>query len=161
MSGLVKYQDEIGLIADVELLKKLFSTPYTRAGLSLEVQRIGDTLVLKPSPGWVFFYKILFCFVNLLSNVILFLWCRPEVDEDEGCKTQLDESLYQSFVTQSLRSEDSEESRRRLFICQLGDIQMLVGSKLHRFRNEEELDVNLLLLDVSKRVSKLSIYMWM
>ncbi|XP_056847258.1 uncharacterized protein LOC108818112 isoform X2 [Raphanus sativus] len=130
VSGLVKYQDEIGLIADVELLKKLFSTPYTRAGLSLEVQRIGDTLVLKPSPG-------------------------PEVDEDEGCKTQLDESLYQSFVTQSLRSEDSEESRRRLFICQLGDIQMLVGSKLHRFRNEEELDVNLLLLDVSKRLSRL------
>ncbi|RID71538.1 hypothetical protein BRARA_C03471 [Brassica rapa] len=138
VSGLLG--NDIDLIAHVDVLKNLFATPYTNAALSLLVQRIGDTLVLKPTPG---------------------------ADETHQ---NLDESLFQNFATQSLRTpscrcpptydafQSSSSERVKpggLFSCHFDNLQMLVVSEQHLFRNGKDVDVSLNLLDVSKEVTLL------
>eukprot|EP00897_Mesotaenium_endlicherianum_P006055 jgi/Mesen1/5478/ME000276S04614 len=46
VSGLATYGDEIDVIAPVEILKQIFKTPYSKAGLSVAVHRVGGTLIL-------------------------------------------------------------------------------------------------------------------
>lgn len=46
VSGVVEYGDEIDVIAPVDILKQIFKIPYSKARLSIAVQRIGQTLVL-------------------------------------------------------------------------------------------------------------------
>ncbi|XP_047306508.1 erythroid differentiation-related factor 1-like [Impatiens glandulifera] len=46
VSGLAEYGDEIDIIAPTEILKQIFKIPYSKARLSIEVRRIGQTLVL-------------------------------------------------------------------------------------------------------------------
>lgn len=46
MSGLVEYGDEIDVIAPADILKQIFKMPYSKARLSVAVQRVGQTLVL-------------------------------------------------------------------------------------------------------------------
>ncbi|KAL5558461.1 hypothetical protein UlMin_034672 [Ulmus minor] len=50
VSGLVEYGDEIDVIAPVDILKQIFKIPYSKARLSIEVHRIGQTLVLNTGP---------------------------------------------------------------------------------------------------------------
>lgn len=52
VSGLVEYGDEIDVIAPADILKQIFKMPYSKARLSIEVHRIGQTLVL--NTGFVF-----------------------------------------------------------------------------------------------------------
>lgn len=65
MSGLVEYGDEIDVIAPVDVLKQIFKIPYSKARVSIAVQRVGQTLVL--NPGCVFF----FYFKRLIISLIL------------------------------------------------------------------------------------------
>lgn len=51
VSGLAEYGDEIDIIAPVDILKQIFKIPYSKARVSIAVQRVGQTLVL--NPGWV------------------------------------------------------------------------------------------------------------
>lgn len=46
--GLVEYGDEIDVIAPVDILKQIFKIPYSKARVSIAVQRVGQTLVLNP-----------------------------------------------------------------------------------------------------------------
>ncbi|KAL6269596.1 hypothetical protein ACE6H2_026507 [Prunus campanulata] len=50
VSGLVEYGDEIDVIAPADILKQIFKMPYSKARLSIEVHRIGQTLVLNTGP---------------------------------------------------------------------------------------------------------------
>lgn len=53
VSGLTDYGDEIDVIAPADILKQIFKIPYSRARLSITVQRIGKTLVL--NTGYILF----------------------------------------------------------------------------------------------------------
>ena len=46
VAGLVDYGDEIDVIAPADILKQIFKMPYSKARLSIAVQRVGQTLVL-------------------------------------------------------------------------------------------------------------------
>ncbi|CAH9136770.1 unnamed protein product [Cuscuta epithymum] len=50
VSGLVKYGDEIDVIASTDILKQIFKIPYSKARLSVAVHRVGQTLVLNTGP---------------------------------------------------------------------------------------------------------------
>ncbi|KAM5562027.1 hypothetical protein ABKV19_017308 [Rosa sericea] len=50
VSGLVEYGDEIDVIAPADILKQIFKMPYSKARLSIAVQRIGHTLILNTGP---------------------------------------------------------------------------------------------------------------
>ncbi|XP_009345938.2 uncharacterized protein LOC103937717 [Pyrus x bretschneideri] len=50
VSGLVDYGDEIDVIAPADILKQIFKMPYSKARLSIAVQRVGQTLVLNTGP---------------------------------------------------------------------------------------------------------------
>lgn len=54
VSGLAEYGDEIDIIAPVDILKQIFKIPYSKARVSIAVQRVGQTLVL--NPGCASFY---------------------------------------------------------------------------------------------------------
>lgn len=46
VSGLTEYGDELDVVAPADILKQIFKMPYSKAQLSIAVQRIGDTLIL-------------------------------------------------------------------------------------------------------------------
>lgn len=46
VSGLTEYGDEIDVVAPADILKQIFKIPYSKAQLSVTVQRIGNTLIL-------------------------------------------------------------------------------------------------------------------
>jgi hypothetical protein len=46
VSALAGYEDQIDVIAPVELLKRIFKIPYSKARLSIAVHRVGQTLIL-------------------------------------------------------------------------------------------------------------------
>lgn len=46
MSGLAEYGDEIDVVAPTDILKQIFKIPYSKAQVSIAVNRIGDTLIL-------------------------------------------------------------------------------------------------------------------
>ena len=48
VSGVAEYGDEIDVIAPADILKQIFKIPYSKARLSIAVQRVGQTLVLNP-----------------------------------------------------------------------------------------------------------------
>uniref|UniRef100_A0A2P2J5X6 Uncharacterized protein LOC105108957 isoform X2 n=3 Tax=Rhizophora mucronata TaxID=61149 RepID=A0A2P2J5X6_RHIMU len=50
VTGLVEYGDEIDVIASADIVKQIFKMPYSKARLSIAVQRIGQTLVLNTGP---------------------------------------------------------------------------------------------------------------
>ncbi|KAI5060442.1 hypothetical protein GOP47_0024862 [Adiantum capillus-veneris] len=50
VSGLAGCGDQIDVIAPVEILKKIFKIPYSRARLSIAVHRVGQTLILNTGP---------------------------------------------------------------------------------------------------------------
>ncbi|KAF4362453.1 hypothetical protein G4B88_016036 [Cannabis sativa] len=50
VTGLAEYGDEIDVIAPADILKQIFKIPYSKARLSIAVQRIGQTLVLNAGP---------------------------------------------------------------------------------------------------------------
>ncbi|KAL3503864.1 hypothetical protein ACH5RR_033705 [Cinchona calisaya] len=50
VSGVVEYGDEIDIIAPADILKQIFKMPYSKARLSIAVQRVGQTLVLNTGP---------------------------------------------------------------------------------------------------------------
>ncbi|XP_058091225.1 uncharacterized protein LOC131237465 [Magnolia sinica] len=50
VSGLAEYGDEIDVVAPTDILKQIFKIPYSKARLSVAVQRIGQTLVLNTGP---------------------------------------------------------------------------------------------------------------
>lgn len=52
VSGLAGCGDQIDVIAPVEILKKIFKIPYSKARLSIAVHRVGQTLIL--NTGYVF-----------------------------------------------------------------------------------------------------------
>lgn len=60
VSGLVEYGDEIDVIAPADILKQIFKMPYSKARLSIAVQRIGQTLVLNTG----------FVYANLLMDYV-------------------------------------------------------------------------------------------
>ncbi|KAL0922770.1 hypothetical protein M5K25_006787 [Dendrobium thyrsiflorum] len=51
VSGLTEYGDEIDVVAPTDILKQIFKIPYSKAQLSVAVQRIGDTLILNAGPN--------------------------------------------------------------------------------------------------------------
>lgn len=51
VSGLTDYGDEIDVVAPTDILKQIFKIPYSKAQLSIAVQRIGDTLILNAGPN--------------------------------------------------------------------------------------------------------------
>ena len=46
MSGLAEYGDEIDVVAPADIMKQIFKIPYSKAQVSIAVNRIGDTLIL-------------------------------------------------------------------------------------------------------------------
>ncbi|KAH7436483.1 hypothetical protein KP509_05G021900 [Ceratopteris richardii] len=85
VSGLAGCGDQIDVIAPVEILKKIFKIPYSKARLSIAVQRVGQTLILNTG---------------------------PDVDEGDGAirtkKSQAkakEKSLFVKFAMQSVRAE--------------------------------------------------------
>jgi len=50
VSGLAEYGDEIDVIAPADILKQIFKIPYSKAQVSIAVNRIGDTLILNTGP---------------------------------------------------------------------------------------------------------------
>ncbi|GJN17016.1 hypothetical protein PR202_gb04054 [Eleusine coracana subsp. coracana] len=46
VSGLAEYGDEIDVIAPADIMKQIFKIPYSKAQVSIAVNRIGDTLIL-------------------------------------------------------------------------------------------------------------------
>ncbi|XP_020588843.1 uncharacterized protein LOC110030460 isoform X2 [Phalaenopsis equestris] len=50
VTGLTEYGDEIDVVAPTDILKQIFKIPYSKAQLSVAVQRIGDTLILNAGP---------------------------------------------------------------------------------------------------------------
>lgn len=50
VSGLAEYGDEIDVIAPTDILKQIFKIPYSKAQVSIAVNRIGDTLILNTGP---------------------------------------------------------------------------------------------------------------
>lgn len=69
VSGLVEYGDEIDVIAPADILKQIFKMPYSKARLSIAVQRIGQTLVL--NTGFVYASLLIhyFCVPYFLYNL--------------------------------------------------------------------------------------------
>eukprot|EP00250_Pteridium_aquilinum_P035430 c9400_g1_i1 orf=185-4822(+) len=85
VSGLAGCGDQIDVIAPVEILKKIFKIPYSKARLSIAVHRVGQTLILNTG---------------------------PDVDEGETLvRTKKDQakakekSLFLKFAMQSVRAE--------------------------------------------------------
>lgn len=85
VSGLAGCGDQIDVIAPVEILKKIFKIPYSKARLSIAVHRVGQTLILNTG---------------------------PDVDEGETLvrtkKSQAkakEKSLFLKFAMQSVRAE--------------------------------------------------------
>uniref|UniRef100_A0A0D3EWU9 EDRF1 N-terminal domain-containing protein n=1 Tax=Oryza barthii TaxID=65489 RepID=A0A0D3EWU9_9ORYZ len=50
VSGLAEYGDEIDVVAPTDILKQIFKIPYSKAQVSIAVNRIGDTLILNTGP---------------------------------------------------------------------------------------------------------------
>lgn len=50
VSGLAEYGDEIDVIAPADILKQIFKIPYSKAQVSIAVNRVGDTLILNTGP---------------------------------------------------------------------------------------------------------------
>ncbi|KAL5226627.1 hypothetical protein ABZP36_014892 [Zizania latifolia] len=50
VSGLAEYGDEIDVIAPTDILKQIFKMPYSKAQVSIAVNRIGNTLILNTGP---------------------------------------------------------------------------------------------------------------
>lgn len=46
VSGLAEYGDEIDVVAPADIMKQIFKIPYSKAQVSIAVNRIGDTLIL-------------------------------------------------------------------------------------------------------------------
>ncbi|KAI3919227.1 hypothetical protein MKW92_012795 [Papaver armeniacum] len=83
--GLSEYGDEIDVIGPTDILKQIFKMPYTKARLSVAVQRIGNTLVLNAG---------------------------PDIEEGERLvrrhssqSKSVDQSLFLNFAMQSVRAE--------------------------------------------------------
>ncbi|CAL4960208.1 unnamed protein product [Urochloa decumbens] len=50
VSGLAEYDGKIDVIAPADILKQIFKIPYSKAQVSIAVNRIGDTLILNTGP---------------------------------------------------------------------------------------------------------------
>jgi hypothetical protein len=46
VSGLAEYDGQIDVIAPADILKQIFKIPYSKAQVSIAVNRIGKTLIL-------------------------------------------------------------------------------------------------------------------
>ncbi|CAA7024320.1 unnamed protein product [Microthlaspi erraticum] len=88
VSGLVEYGDEIDVIAPVDVLKQIFKIPYSKARVSIAVQRVGQTLVLNPGPD-----------VEEGEKLI-----RRQKNQPK-CTKNVDESLFLNFAMHSVRME--------------------------------------------------------
>ncbi|VVB11601.1 unnamed protein product [Arabis nemorensis] len=88
VSGLVEYGDEIDVIAPVDILKQIFKIPYSKARVSIAVQRVGQTLVLNPGPD-----------VEEGEKLI------RKHNNQPKCTKKEDESLFLNFAMHSVRME--------------------------------------------------------
>ncbi|XP_010478954.1 PREDICTED: uncharacterized protein LOC104757866 [Camelina sativa] len=88
VSGLVEYGDEIDVIAPVDILKQIFKIPYSKARVSIAVQRVGQTLVLNPGPD-----------VEEGEKLI------RRHNNQPTCTKNVDESLFLNFAMHSVRME--------------------------------------------------------
>nr|VDD60337.1 unnamed protein product [Brassica oleracea] len=88
VSGLAEYGDEIDVIAPVDILKQIFKIPYSKARVSIAVQRVGETLVLNPGPDVEEGEKLIRRHKN-----------QPK------CTKNVDESLFLNFAMHSVRME--------------------------------------------------------
>ncbi|KAL1188627.1 hypothetical protein V5N11_009794 [Cardamine amara subsp. amara] len=88
VSGLVEYGDEIDVIAPVDILKQIFKIPYSKARVSIAVQRVGQTLVLNPGPDAEEGEKL----IRRHNN-------QPK------CTKNMDDSLFLNFAMHSVRME--------------------------------------------------------
>ncbi|KAJ4917780.1 hypothetical protein Rs2_03330 [Raphanus sativus] len=88
VSGLAEYGDEIDVIAPVDILKQIFKIPYSKARVSIAVQRVGQTLVLNPGPD-----------VEEGDKLIRRHKNQPQ------CTKNVDESLFLNFAMHSVRME--------------------------------------------------------
>ncbi|XP_010530159.1 PREDICTED: uncharacterized protein LOC104806788 [Tarenaya hassleriana] len=88
VSGLVEYGDEIDVIAPADILKQIFKIPYSKARVSIAVQRVGQTLVLNAGPDVEEGDKMFRRHNN-----------QPKCSDDE------DESLLLNFAMHSVRME--------------------------------------------------------
>ncbi|KAG2304972.1 hypothetical protein Bca4012_063883 [Brassica carinata] len=88
VSGLAEYGDEIDIIAPVDILKQIFKIPYSKARVSIAVQRVGQTLVLNPGPDIEEGEKLIRRHKN-----------QPK------CTKNVDESLFLNFAMHSVRME--------------------------------------------------------
>ncbi|KAJ0242227.1 hypothetical protein HA466_0207200 [Hirschfeldia incana] len=88
VSGLAEYGDEIDIIAPVDILKQIFKIPYSKARVSIAVQRVGQTLVLNPGPDVEEGEKLIRRHKN-----------QPK------CTKNVDESLFLNFAMHSVRME--------------------------------------------------------
>ncbi|XP_027094288.2 uncharacterized protein [Coffea arabica] len=85
VSGLAEYGDEIDVIAPADVLKQIFKMPYSKARLSIAVQRVGQTLVLNTGPDVEEGEKI--------------------VRRQKNQSKSADESLFLNFAMHSVRME--------------------------------------------------------
>ncbi|CAN8289832.1 unnamed protein product [Cochlearia groenlandica] len=88
VSGLVDYGDDIDVIAPVDILKQIFKIPYSKARVSIAVQRVGQTLVLNPGPD-----------VEEGDKLI------RRHNNQPKCTKNVDESLFLNFAMHSVRME--------------------------------------------------------
>ncbi|KAM1030417.1 hypothetical protein TB1_033632 [Malus domestica] len=85
VSGLVEYGDEIDVIAPADILKQIFKMPYSKARLSIAVQRVDQTLVLNTGPDIEEGEKLI----------------RRRKNQSKGA----DQSLFLNFAMHSVRME--------------------------------------------------------
>lgn len=85
VSALAGNGDQIDIIAPVEILKKIFKIPYSKARLSIAVHRVGQTLILTTGPD-----------VEEGENLV-----RTKKNQAKA----LEKSLFLKFAMQSVRAE--------------------------------------------------------
>ncbi|KAG2593295.1 hypothetical protein PVAP13_5NG110352 [Panicum virgatum] len=85
VSGLAEYGNEIDVIAPADILKQIFKIPYSKAQVSIAVNRIGDTLILNTGPD-----------VDEGEKIF-----RRQNNQPKGS----DPSIFLNFVMHSVRAE--------------------------------------------------------
>ena len=73
MSGLAEYGDEIDVVAPADIMKQIFKIPYSKAQVSIAVNRIGDTLILNTGcvAGCIIIIIIMLTIVNTHECLIV------------------------------------------------------------------------------------------
>ncbi|KAG8081535.1 hypothetical protein GUJ93_ZPchr0178g7182 [Zizania palustris] len=177
VSGLAEYGDEIDVIAPTDILKQIFKMPYSKAQVSIAVNRIGNTLILNTGPDVDEGEKIFrrqsnhpkgsdpSMFLNFAMHSVRAeaCDCPPSHQPSQEKKTastilhgpfghregSLDSPSSSGFSTSSYLDQNASKSRKTSHgACESLDLLI--------FSNEKYIAVSLHLWDVSRQVTPLN-----